>query len=125
MVGVSIVAVMHPAHAISFKTGPAVSGSLEISTSFGACGTLTFPPGETFVGQLVAFGHLEGPGTQVGTVRAAIPIVAIGSWQGCIPGSYPNATVGDGKFALTGQSSQNDYTNVKQCVVDHGTLTCV
>lgn len=117
-------AVLHPATALEFKTA-GVSGSLQVSPGLGACGTLVFPPGETFVGQLTAVAYLEGPGTKVGTVRRSIPIVASGSWYGCIPGSYSGAAVGDGKFALTGQSATNDYTNVKQCVVSNGTLTCV
>jgi hypothetical protein len=121
----AVMAVSHPAMAIELKTAPGVSGTLEIGPNFSACGTLVFPPGATFAGELSATAYVNGPGTQAGTVRGAIPIVATGTWQGCIPGTYSNATVGDGKFSLTAHSTQGDYTNVQQCVVNHGALTCV
>lgn len=117
-------AVIHPALAIEFKTSSSVSGHLEVSTNLGACGDLTFPDGETFVGQLTALAYEEGPGTQAATVRGVIPIVAVGSWSGCIPGGYEGANVGDGKYTLTGQSANNDYSSAKQCVLNNGVLTC-
>lgn len=117
----------HPATALEFKTGRnGVGGTLNVAPNLGVCGTLSFPPGERFVGELTAIGYLEGPGTQVATIRAVIPITDDdGAWSACISGGYPGATVGEGKFTLTGQSGTNDYTNVQQCVVRNGSLTCV
>lgn len=115
-----------PANAIELKT-PTLSGSgsLTVDASFKACGSLVFPGTTAFAGELTAVGILQGPGTQFGTVRRTIPVVGIGSWNGCIEGSYFGATVGDGKFALSASTADGDYVNVQQCVVNAGAVRCV
>ena len=102
-------------------------GAISPTSGLGACATLSFSGGGTFVGQFVGVGELQGPGTQVGTVRGAIPIVVTSgsSWSGCIPGSYAGATAGEAKFTLSGNSKNGDYLAVVQCAVTNGHQTCV
>ncbi|MDQ1712386.1 MAG: hypothetical protein QOE45_1836 [Frankiaceae bacterium] len=113
-----------PASAFAFKSA-GVTGGITVSADFTACATVTFSGGGTIVGEFSAVGELQGPGTKVGTVRGSLPILATGSWSGCIPGAYTGATVGDGKFALDVHSTTDDYFEVQQCVVNRGALTCV
>jgi hypothetical protein len=112
-----------PAHAI--RIGSGVSGGISVGADFTACASLTFPAGHLFVGSFSAVGELQGPNTKVGTVRGALPILANGSWSGCINGSYFGATVGDGKFVLHAHSTTEDFAEVQQCVVNNGAITCV
>jgi hypothetical protein len=125
LVGAALTAALAntPAHALSFGAG--VTGGISVGSDFTACASLTFPGGRLFVGEFAAVGELQGPSTKVGTVRGAIPIVGNGFWSGCIAGSYAGATVGDGKFTLNAHSTTEDYVEVKQCVVNHGAITCV
>jgi hypothetical protein len=112
-----------PAHALSVGTA-GVTGGITVYPDFTACVNLTFPTGHVFVGQFTAVGELQGPSTKAGTVRGALPIVAVGSWSGCIQGSYAGATVGEGKFVLDAHSTTEDHVEVQQCVVNNGVLAC-
>lgn len=113
-----------PGGAIEYKTS-GIDGTLTVAPDFTTCGSLRFPGSTAFAGELAAVGHLQGPGTKAGTVRGATPFVAVGSWSGCIDGSYEGATVGDGKFTLTAHSSEGDFVKALQCVVANGAIRCV
>ena len=102
-------------------------GAIAVNSALGACATLTFAGSGTFVGQFTAVGEMQGPGTKVGSIRGAMPIlVTSGStWHGCIPGAYSGATAGEAKFTLSGDGSVGDYVEVRQCAIRAGALTCV
>jgi hypothetical protein len=113
-----------PASALRLA-GPGVTGGITVNPDFTACATVTFASGGLMVGEFAAVGEMQGPGTKVGTVRGAVPIVAAGTWSGCIPGAYSGATVGDGKFTLNVHGATEDFAEVQQCVINLGALTCV
>lgn len=80
----AVTALATPARALEVEAG--ISGSLDVAADFGVCASIEVPGDGMIVGNLTALGHLQGPGTQAATVRATIPFVAVGSWNGCILG---------------------------------------
>jgi hypothetical protein len=113
-----------PAFAIAVGT-TGVSGGITVSSDFTVCAELTFASGGLVVGEFSAVGEMQGPGTKVGTVRSAEPILSTnGHWSSCISGAYLGATVGDAKITLVASSATSDYVEVKQCVINFGALTC-
>lgn len=122
-VAASVSATPLPAAGLAIPLG--LSGSITVFPDLGACATVTAPPGTAFVGTFTAVAELQGPGTRIGTVRSLVPVVAVDYWQTCISGAQGGATAGEGKYVLHAHSTTNEYVEVKQCVVNRGTLTCV
>lgn len=126
-VAATLTAATPPAGAVGAAVG--LNGGITVSDDFTTCATLSFPTRTTIVGQLTAVGEVQGPGTRVGTVRGAIPIVVTNDdeWYGCIPGAYTNATVGELKATLTATAAAGgELVDVKQCaIVASGPATCV
>lgn len=115
-----------PASALG--VGLLATGDITPDDSLGACATVTFPSSTTAVGQFTGVGEVQGPGTKVGTIRGAIPIIINRgtSWSGCIPGAYAGATAGEAKFTLTASGANGgEIVYVVQCTVTNGTVTCV
>lgn len=114
-----------PASAVAYKTSGSVSGGLTVHADFTVCASLTFASG-TFTGVFAAVGQMQGPGTKVGTVRAAVPVLGTwGTWYDCIPGAYHGATAGEAKFVLIAAGSAGEYIEVQECVINGGAITCV
>lgn len=112
-----------PASAIEYDAG--ISGNITVYPDLSACATLSWPGGPV-VGQFVAVGEVQGPGTKVGTVRSAVPVASSsGWWSSCVSGAYFGATAGEGKYTLSASGVGGDHVTVKQCTVTFGTLTCV
>lgn len=117
---------LNPASAIG--VGVFANGSITPDSALGACASVTFPVNTTAVGEFSAVGEVQGPGTKVGTIRGAIPIVINRgtSWSGCIAGAYSGATAGEAKYTLTASGANGgEIIYVVQCTVTNGTVSCI
>lgn len=115
-----------PASAIGI--GVFATGTITPDSALGACASVTFPVSTTAVGEFSAVGEVQGPGTKVGTIRGAIPIVINrgSSWNGCIPGAYSGATTGEAKYTLTASGANGgEIVYVVQCTVTNGHVSCI
>jgi hypothetical protein len=111
-----------PASAFEVEVG--INGTVTVNGDLSACASLSWSGG-LLVGQFTAVGEAQGPGTKLGTLRAAEPIVASsGHWSRCIPGAYYGATAGEAKYVLTATTAGGDHVTVKQCTVAFGSVTC-
>lgn len=122
MVALAVGAV--PASATGFDAG--ISGTVTVAGDLSACATVTAPRGVAVAGEFSAAGEMQGPGTQVGTIHNAKPVVTTsGTWTGCIDGGYFGATAGEAKYTLVVGSAGGSHVTVTQCTIALGRLTCV
>lgn len=122
---VAAVAVL-PLPANATGIGFAASGSLAVASDLSACATVVLPHRATAVGTFSAVGAVAGPGTFVGAVRGATPIVLVDQsyWHGCVAGAYPGAVVGEAVYVLALASATGDYVSTTTCSVRSGAVTC-
>lgn len=114
-----------PAAAVEVEFG--IAGGITVYPDLTSCASLSFPGPTTFVGAFTASGFVQGPGTLVGAARGATPIVVVGgtSWFGCLPGGYPEASVGSAVYTLSGSTGATDYAEIKHCTVRSGRVVCI
>jgi hypothetical protein len=117
-------AVTTPASAV--RIGAGVSGGIAVDSTLGACASLTFSRPTTGAGLLSSSGVLSGPGTIVGVVRGAVPVVLVGatSWSACLPNAYAGATIGYATYQLVVTTVDGEFAETQHCVVSSGHLTC-
>lgn len=112
------------ASAAEVSTGP--YGTFAVGADLSACVTLSFARPTTGAGTLSAVGVASGPGTIVGVVRGATPIVLTGtrSWYGCVAGAYAGATVAEAVYAFSLTTTEYDVVDVTRCSVRTGVTSC-
>jgi hypothetical protein len=114
------------ASAIPVRIG-AVTGSVGVNPDMSACASVTFSHPVTGAGSFTSAGVLQGPGTIVGVVRGALPVVLVDqtSWYGCLPDTYTGATTGYAAYTFHVSTQDGDYVDSTHCTVSFGVLTCV
>lgn len=110
------------ANAIAFKTGSGLNGRITVYPDFHIC--VDVWSDLPFTAVVAGGGELQGPGTQLGTVRYAQPFTGNADVHFCIPGSYANAAVGEAKFVLEIYTDTATYHEVQQCTVANGVVSC-
>jgi hypothetical protein len=115
---------IQPASAV--RLGVGVSGGITVDPTFGACASLTFSRPTTGAGLLSSSGLLNGPGTVVGVVRGAEPVLLVGSthWSACLPNAYAGATTGYATYQLVVTTVDGEFAETQHCVVTSGHVSC-
>ncbi len=100
-----------------------VRGIINVSSDFGACGTVTFQTTQRVIAGEFSAAGIVGKGSNVTTQRNAVPIFAQNTnfVKVCFPGAGFTPTSGAVQYHLDAHGVSGDTSTVKQCLVNEPT----